>query len=76
MRTDRQKLEGLRVALGRVAQAANVQIEDKPVLDKSCNELREMAKEDSGWHTLASLVCDEVGWIKHELGRYQRECDG
>ena len=77
MRTDREKLEGLRVALGRVARAAEVQTEDKPVLDKpSFNALREMAMDDRGWHALADLVREEIGWTKLELKRYQKECDG
>lgn len=74
MRTDREELEGLRVSLGRVARAAGVQTEDKPVLDKSsCNALREMAMDDRGWNALAGLICEEIGWLKHELKRYRDE---
>jgi len=71
MRTDREELEGLRVSLARVAQAVGVQTDDKPVLDKSSfNEIREMAMVgDRGWNALAGLVCEEIGWIKHELER-------
>lgn len=76
MRTDREELEGLRVSLARAAQAAGVQTDDKPVLDKSSyNELCEMAKEDRGWNALAGLICEEIGWIKHELERYQKQCE-
>jgi len=77
MRTDRQELEILRVSLGRVAQAAGVQTDAKPVLDKSSyNELCEMAKVDRGWNALAAAVCEEVLWIKHDLERLQNEqCD-
>lgn len=76
MRTDRQELEGLRVSLGRVAQVVGVQTDDKPVLDKpSYNELCEMAKEDRGWNALAALICEEIGWTKRELERYQKQCE-
>lgn len=75
MRTQ-EELEILRVSLGHVAQATGVQTEDKPVLDKSSfNELCEMAKVDRGWNALAGLVCEKIGWIKHELERYQKECE-
>lgn len=76
MRTDREELEGLRVSLARVARAAGVQTDDKPVLNKSINAVREMAMNDCGWNTLADLVCEEIGWTKHELERYQKKCDG
>ena len=76
MRTDREELEILRVSLGRIAQAVGVQTEDKPVLDKSSfNELSEMAKVDRGWNALAGLICEEIGWTKHELERYQKQCE-
>jgi hypothetical protein len=74
MRTPQEELEILRVSLGRVAQAAGVQTDNKPVLDKSSfNELCVMAKEERGWNALAGLVCEEVGWVKHELERYQHD---
>lgn len=73
-RTDREELEILRVSLARVAQVAGVQTDDKPVLDRSSfNELCEMAKQDRGWNALAGLVCEEAGWLKHELERYRNE---
>lgn len=76
MRSDRERLEGLRVALARVAQVAGVQTDDKPVLNKSINAAREMAMDDCGWSALAALICEEIGWIKHELERCQKERDG
>lgn len=74
MRTDREELEILRVSLARIAQATGVETDSKPVLDKSFNELCAMAEEDRGWNALAGLVCEEVGWLKHEMER-ARECD-
>jgi len=74
----REELEGLRVSFARVAQAAGVQTDDLPVLDKSSiNEIREMAMVcERGWNALAATVCEEIGWTKHELERYQKECNG
>jgi len=75
MRTAREELEGLRVSLARVAQAVGVQTDDLPVLDKSSyNEIREMAMvKDRGWNALAATVCEEAGWLRHELEGFQNE---
>jgi hypothetical protein len=59
VRTDRQELEILRVSIARVAQAIGVETTELPVIDKSFNELSEMAKQDRGWNRLcAAIVCE------------------
>lgn len=60
MRTPQQELEILRVALARVAQAAGVETERLPVLEKAYNELCDLAKQDRGWNGLAATIVDRI----------------
>ena len=56
----RKELEGLRVAMARVAQVAGVETEKCPVLDKGYSDLCKMAEQDQGWNDLAAVICDKV----------------
>jgi hypothetical protein len=53
MNEDRKALLSLRIAIARTAQGFNYETQHLPVLDKSYEELRNMAEEkEHGWKTL------------------------
>ena len=57
-RTSQEELKDLRVSLARVAQAAGVETQRLPVLDKAYEELCDLAKQDRGWNGLAARIVD------------------
>jgi hypothetical protein len=68
-RTDKDELRILRVSVARLAQALDIDIPQKRVLDKEYAELWAMADEARGWNALIAACIDAIEDVNVRSGK-------